>query len=340
MSWLVQPRLVNGPFDDPALYIDFRFGRRALLFDLGDVSALSSRELLRVSHVFVSHTHVDHFAGFHVLLRVCLHRTEPLHLFGPAGFPDRVAHKLGGYTWNLLDQNSPDFAVTASEFCDGRIARSAAFRARQKFRREEIEPPALPSGLLLQEEGLWVEATIVDHGIPCLAFALQERQRVNVSKEGLATLELSVGPWLNAAKAAARRGEPDDFSVVAPGGTIPLGSLKERALRIAPGQRLAYVTDAAGHETNVARIVALARGADQLFVEAAFLQEDEALAGQNHHLTAATAGRIAREAGAARVTPFHFSARYLTREEEIRREVLDAPGHGGALQARAASAHN
>jgi ribonuclease Z len=333
MSWLVQPRLVNGPFDDPALYIDFRFGRRALLFDLGDVSALSSRELLRVSHAFVSHTHVDHFAGFDLLLRLCLHRAEPLHLFGPAGFADRVAGKLGGYIWNLLDESSPDFAITAAEFCEGRIARTARFRAREAFRRQEIEPPALPSGLLLQEEEFWVEAAILDHGIACLAFALQEKLRVNVCKEGIAALGLPVGPWLNAAKAAARRGEPDDFCVDVPGGTMTLGSLKERALRIAPGQRLVYVTDSAGHEANVAKIVALARGADQLFIEAAFLQEDEALARRHRHLTAATAARIAREAGAARVTPFHFSARYLGREDEVRREVLEAAAGNGVRSA-------
>jgi ribonuclease Z len=37
---------------------------------------------------------MDHFAGFDRLLRVCLHRTTPLHLIGPAGFADRVEHKL------------------------------------------------------------------------------------------------------------------------------------------------------------------------------------------------------------------------------------------------------
>jgi ribonuclease Z len=73
---IFQAKLVNGVWGDPVVLIDLKYTRRAILFDIGDVTSLSTRILLRVSDVFVSHTHMDHFAGFDHLLRVCLGRME------------------------------------------------------------------------------------------------------------------------------------------------------------------------------------------------------------------------------------------------------------------------
>jgi ribonuclease Z len=85
-----------------------------------------------------------------------------------------------------------------------------------------------------------------------------------------------------------------------------------------------YVTDVAHDAENVRRIVALARGADRLFIEAAFLDADRDHAARKQHLTARQAGAIARASGAASVVPFHFSPRYAGREAELLEEVLAA----------------
>jgi ribonuclease Z len=268
---------------------------------------------------------MDHFAGFDRLLRVCLYRAMPLHLVGPAGFADRVEHKLSAYTLNLLEQHPFDFLITAAELEETGVKRTCEFRAREAFRRQELSPDLIQAGTVLDEDEFRIKSVVLDHGTPCLAFSFEEKLRVNVWSEGLKSLRLGVGPWLNEAKRAVRRGLPDDSEIVVGRGlSISLGVLKQHALRTARGQKIAYVVDAAYHEENVGSIIALARGADQLFIEAAFLDADADIAAQRRHLTARQAGDIARRAGVARFVPFHFSARYREQEDRLRSEAEQA----------------
>jgi ribonuclease Z len=322
MSWLVQPRLINGPFEDPGLYIDFHYGRRAILFDLGDLSPLSSRELMRVSHVFVSHTHIDHFAGFERLLRVCLHRSGPLHLVGPPDFIDRVEHKLQGFTWNLIDETSVDFQLHVSEFHDPHIARMAIFPARQVFKRQDMPSPDFPARVALLEDDFRIEATALDHGIPSLAFGLRETVRVNVRRGVLESLGFPKGPWLSEAKRLVRSGVAEVDIVIPDVGTVSLGDLGEQLFFVGPGQSVVYVTDTAFTDENKEKILFLAREADQLFIEAVFLDRDHRLSAASRHLTAAQAGQLARTARVKDLALFHHSARYLEEPDALRLEAF------------------
>ncbi len=326
MRPLFRPSLVNGPFGDPGLYVDVLFERRALLFDLGDIAALEPRRVLRVSDVFVTHTHMDHFIGLDRLLRLCLGRDRPVRLYGPPGFIAQLEHRLAGYSWNLVANYASDFTIHARELGErGELAR-ATFHCRERFVRRDESPLAVVDGVLLEEPAFRIRAALLDHQIPCLGLALEEERHVNVWKNRLAALGLEPGPWLRELKRAALTGADDDALIVARGaaGERPTRVAELRhVLELVPGEKIGYVTDVAAHAANARRIVELVDGADVLYIEATFLEADAAEAARKYHLTAAAAGDLARRARVKCVVPFHFSPRYAGREAELRAE-LDA----------------
>jgi ribonuclease Z len=293
------------------------------MFDLGDIAALSAREIVRTSHVFVSHMHMDHFSGFDRLLRLNLYQPRAVHLFGPPGLVDAVEAKLRAYTWNLLGPHSADFVIIASDWAN-RFERTAHFRAQSAFTREDHSSPPWDTGILHKEADFSVEGAVLDHGIPCLAFAFQESRQVKVHKATLNGLGLPVGPWLSAAKTAIRNQDlAASFDVA--GALITVGDLLERGgFSVGPGQRIAYATDFGFTPANIAAATALVANANQLFIEAGFLHRDAPLAGNKNHLTARQAGEIAYSAGARRAIPMHFSARHLGQEAELRAEFASA----------------
>lgn len=328
-------QLINDPLGDPGVYVQIMFEKRGLLLDLGDLARLPARKLLHISHVFVSHTHMDHFSGFDRLLRVCLGREKSLHLFGPTGFIDRVAHKLAAYTWNLVQNYASDFTLVVHELRSERRLATARFRCRTGFSLMDQAMSGVSDGMLLDEEGLSVRATILDHDIPCLAFAIEERRHINIWKNRVEEMGFPVGPWLKEFKAAVLRGEDEDrqFRVWwrEDGETseayVPLGTLKKRIARIVPGQKICYVTDVAHSSSNVTKILELASEADLLFIEAPFLHDDADIAARRWHLTARQAGQIARSAKVRQLLPFHFSPRYSDAPECLEAEAFAAFGN-------------
>ena len=329
MPSLFQPRLVNGPFEDPGLFIPFQFERRAMLFDLGDLSRLPPRELLKISHVFVTHTHMDHFIGFDQLLRCVLGRQKDLCLYGPTGFIDNVEGKLAGYSWDLVDRFTCQLGLHLTEVhADRRLHRSYHCGDGFAATSDKVAQPF--DGRLHTEPGLHVEAAILQHSIPCLGFALAERFHVNILKTGMEDLGLTPGPWIARFKAAlyAEVHPQTEFNIErGPRGserTFALGRLTQKIARITPGQKIAYVTDVGDTAATREAVVALAHDADQLFIEAAFLDRDRERAAATHHLTACQAGKLAALARVRRFTLFHFSPRYEGREAELLQEARAA----------------
>jgi ribonuclease Z len=281
--------------------------------------------LLKITDVFVSHTHIDHFIGFDNLLRTVLGRDKQLRLFGPPGIISNIEGKLSSYTWNLIEDYP--FSIEVFEVEDQ--IKSALFKARTGFKKERVTTEIPFDGILLKEPRFTIETVFLDHRTPSMAFSLQERFHINVNKEKLKKLNLPVGPWLRDLKEAIWRGDGKDtlFTVkckvdgMTTENEFALGFLLDEIITITKGQKITYVTDAVFSKENKEKIVRLGRNSDIFFCEATYLNSDRDKAKERYHLTAKEAGTLARAAEVKRFEVFHFSPRYKENPDDLFNEA-------------------
>jgi ribonuclease Z len=309
--------LVNGPFEDPSLFVRIMREKRALLFDIGNITRLSPGDMQKITDVFVTHTHIDHFIGFDTLLRALLRRETPLRIYGPSNMADCVEGRLKGYTWNLIKEYP--LGIRVFSVAGDRIANSG-FMAEDYFRRSEDGFSDF-GGVLLKEPLFTVRAAQLDHNIPCLAFSLEEEFHINIDKAALSEMGLPVGPWLSELKKAMREHLPVETEFTVSGRKYPLSELVKVAA-ITRGQKISYVTDVAISEENISKTVELVRESDTLYCEAYFTGKDSDRALKRFHLTSRVTAKIAREAGVKNLVVMHFSPKYRNRDESPADEAM------------------
>lgn len=328
MTASFRPRLVNGRFGDPELFIEVVHQREAILLDAGDLAGMSARDLLRVRHVGLSHMHIDHLIGFDTLLRVNVGRDATIQVVGPEGVTKCIGHKLGGYTWDLVGRYQTELTFEVREYRTSGEMLHTHFRMSERFRAEPEPAMESNAGVVLETPRWTMSASILEHHGPCLAFAVREPRRINVWRNRVEEMGMTPGPWLEELKEAIRCGLPRSHPIHLPSGEHrPLEALMHLVSET-PGEKLGYVTDIRDTPANRTEVVRLCEGADVLFIEASFAAEDSELAHGRGHLTTTAAGEIARAAHARRVIPFHFSPRYLEEEERRLAEVEQAFSKG------------
>jgi len=304
MKATFRQRLLNDPFGDPCLYVRTVREKGALIFDLGDIRCLSPAELHKINDAFVTHTHIDHFIGFDILLRIVLRRDDPLNIYGPSSIIENVEGKLQGYTWNLIREYPTKINVFG---IGSRTVTHALFSAANGFKKIIVDKKPV-DGLLLDSPLFTVPAVRLSHGTPCLAYRLDGKQQFNIDKDKLLKKGLFVGPWLTEFKNRLRE---HGFA-----GTILIEGKQYRIrqlmdmVRIEKGPVLSYVTDIAINPKNLRTLISFVKGSDIFYCEAYFLDKDRQRAIDRFHLTAAECGRIATAAEVKKLALMHFSPRY------------------------------
>ena len=315
--------LVNGVFGDPLLHARLRHQARSLLFDLGEGARLSARIAHQVSDIFITHTHIDHIAGFLWLLRSRIGVYPVCRMYGPPGLADNIEGLTRGILWGRIEDRGPVFEVGELH---GGVVRRYRIRAGQRG-CEPLGEAAAPDGILRREPGFAVRAIVLDHGhTDVLAYAFEPAAQLNVRKDRLAARGLEPGPWLGVLKRQYQAGQGAAPVALPDGRRETTAALADELLLVSPGKRLVYATDFADTPDNRARLTTLARSAHTLFCEATFREQDAAQAQRTAHLTTRACGEIAEAAGVARLVPFHFSHRYETHPAAVYAEIAASCG--------------
>jgi ribonuclease Z len=260
-----------------------------ILFDPGEGAqrqmTLAGISSSQVTHIVLTHFHGDHCLGLPgVLQRLSL---------------DRVEHEIGVY-----------YPASGRAYFERmRLASLYHEAARIDSRPLIVEPDTEVE--ILRSGKFRLFARLLDHGVDCLGYRLQEEDGRRMLPERLSALGV-VGPSIGELQRLGRL-------EVGPR-TVRIEEVSEAK----PGQSFALTLDT----RPCASASALARGADLLVCEATYLDSERQEAHEHFHMTAGQAAALARDAGVRRLALTHFSQRY-TETDAFRTET--APLHSDVV---------
>lgn len=294
-------QVLGGPSSDNAVFVRVNTGRAThrLLFDVGQgvLDAIPRPEVAAIDHVFFSHFHMDHVAGFDAFLRVNAARERPVRVWGPPRTAEFVHHRLRGVMWNLAPASGGEWFVgdiDPPSVSEARFTLPERFETRRELGARHLDGP------LVSHADFTVDATLLDHRTPSAAYLVREAPRVNVNAERLAELGLAPGPWLARLKSGeVGRHEGRD-----------LDDLRAELLTNTLGASVGYLTDFRLDAAAHAALVPWLANVTTLVCESQYRHDDADLAAVNHHVSSVQAARLARDASVGELVLFHVSERY------------------------------
>ena len=200
-------------------------------------------------------------------------------------------------TWRVHDVSQTGVSTSRFELCE-------AFATKHDEGTSERNVNLVDLGTCT------VEAHVMHHGTPSLAYVVREKVRSNVDTNRLAALGLRPGPWLKQLK--DKSDMPD--TLVIDGVAHSTGTLRESLVTETPGDTIAYLTDFILDEAAIAHLSRVLQGVGTVVCEAQYRNSDQALALRNFHMTTGLVADLARRAAINRLVLFHLSDRYTSNE--------------------------
>lgn len=305
----LEPVLLNPEYQDPVLFVSIPQKAEVVLFDLGYCFRLKIKDIQKISRIFISHTHIDHFIGFDHILRLSVDLDKTISLYGPPGFIKNIAGKLSGYMWNLKESVNLNF--TAYEIHLDKILK-AEFKGQEGYVNNET-PEEIPydgASPIAKTDDYSVYAVTLQHQMPVLGYRLNAADSYNADKKAITSLGLTSGKWVGELKELVSQNPSADETITIDDKTYPVNDLAKKIIKSNKGTVIVYVVDTIFNKATAKLLKNFVKQADYFFCECAYITPEKDLARQNYHMTAKQAATIALEGEASVLIPFHFSRRY------------------------------
>jgi ribonuclease Z len=245
--------------------------REVILFDCGEGTQRqlqkSKLSYMQISKIFITHFHGDHFLGIPGLIQTMQlnDRKNPLHIYGPKGMNKLVSQLLS------LGYFKPNYNIVAHEVDEG-------------------------SDLDFKEYS--VHVLRVKHGVPTIAYSLEEKMRPGkFNKPKALKLGIPEGPLFS----KLQRGE----SI-----TLKDGRNIKPEMVLGPSRKGRKIV-ISGDTRPIDEMIDFARNADVLIHESTFDSALEDISNDFGHSTALQAAKIAKKANVDKLLLTHISPRYL-----------------------------
>ncbi len=315
-------QVLGEPGGDNAVLVEIDTGQSVerLLFDCGEgtLATVPFGEILEIDHLFFSHLHMDHVAGFDAFFRALFQRTsKPNRIWGPRDTARILQHRFQGYLWNLHEEMTGAWRV--SDISEGAVT-TQRFELAEAFALAHDEGSQPRADILCEGAGYTIEAAIMDHKTPTVAYVVREKPRWNIDTARLKARGLKPGPWLKHLKDAAGEFEALEIDGV----THSVAELRDSLLVETPGDSVAYLTDFLLDDAACERLAVLLKGCRAIVCEGQYRHSDLELALRYHHMTTVLAARLARQIGVEELVLFHLSSRYDT--EQWKEMLAEARG--------------
>jgi ribonuclease Z len=222
---------------------------------------------MQISKIFITHFHGDHFLGIPGLIQTMQlnDREIPLNIYGPKGMNKLLNQLLS------LGYFSPNYKIISHE---------------------------VDEGVILDFKDYTVSVIRVKHGVPTIAYCLEEKMRPGkFNKPKALKLGIPEGPLFS----KLQRGEEV---------TLENGKKIKPSLILGPPRKGRKIV-VSGDTNPIKKMIDFAKGADVLIHEATFDSTHEDIANDYGHSTAKQVASIAKKANVSKLLLTHISPRYL-----------------------------